>query len=333
MIPDALQFYIATLVVLYAITLIAVLGLNLQYGVTGILNFGYAIPIGLGGYVAALLSLGPPEGTFQTYLFGLGLPFPIPWLAAAAAGAIISLVLGALVTGRLRGDYQAIVLLAVSVIATRFIQNQKELVNGGAGLANIPQPMRDLVDSPLSYQWTFAALAVLLAVGTYVVMERISKGPIGRALRAVRDNPAAAAAIGKDTVRLQLLVMAVGGAAAGLAGAMTAQYLTGWNPDSWLMLLTFTYFTGLILGGAGNSLGVALGIALIPIGFREATRFLPTIGYVGLIEALQWVAIGLLALLVLYLKPNGILPERPVRYSRQGRVSSNLLARFRGSSS
>ena len=126
---------------------------------------------------------------------------------------------------------------------------------------------------------------------------------------------------------------AVGGAAAGLAGAMTAQYLTGWNPDSWLMLLTFTYFTGLILGGAGNSLGVALGIALIPIGFREATRFLPTIGYVGLIEALQWVAIGLLALLVLYLKPNGILPERPVRYSRQGRVSSNLLARFRGSSS
>ncbi len=81
MITDALQFYIATLVVLYAITLIAVLGLNLQYGVTGILNFGYAVPIGLGGYVAALLSLGPPEGTFQTYLFGLGLPFPIPWLA------------------------------------------------------------------------------------------------------------------------------------------------------------------------------------------------------------------------------------------------------------
>jgi branched-chain amino acid transport system permease protein len=130
-----------------------------------------------------------------------------------------------------------------------------------------------------------------------------------------------AAALGKDVARLQLLVMAIGGAAGGLSGAMTAQYLTGWNPESWLILVTFTYFTGIILGGAGNALGVAAGIALIPIGLREATRFLPAIGYPGLIEALQWVVIGLLALAVLWLRPAGIVPERVVTYAATGRAA------------
>lgn len=319
---EELQFYVATLVVLYAITLIAVLGLNLEYGVTGILNFGHAISIGIGGYTAALLTLGPPEGSFQTYLFGLELPFPIPWIAGAATGSLVALALGVLIVGRLRGDYQAIVLLAASIIATRLVQNQKGIFNGGAGLANVPQPFRDVVSSPLSYQWLFAAVAVTLALLTFLVMHRLSAGPIGRALRAVRDEPAAAAALGKNTRHLQMVVMAIGGAAGGLAGAMSAQYFTGWNPDSWLVLLTFTYFTGLILGGAGNTLGVALGIALVPIGFREATRFLPTIGYVGFIEAIQWVVIGVLTLLVLYLKPDGLLPERSVRYSLEGRVGN-----------
>ncbi|MEX0629608.1 MAG: branched-chain amino acid ABC transporter permease [Chloroflexota bacterium] len=329
MIPEAWQFYIATLIVLYAVTLIAAFGLNLQYGVTGILNFGYAVPIGVGGYTAALLTLGPPQGRFQTYWFGLELPFPLPWLAAAAMGALVSLALGFIVAGRLRGDYQAIVLLAVSVIATRLVQVQKEIVNGGAGLANVPQPLRDFVDSSIAYQWLYVGLAVAVAGGTWFVVHRISRAPLGRALRAVRDSPEVAAALGKDVARLQLLVMAIGGAAGGLSGAMTAQYLTGWNPESWLLLVTFTYFTGIILGGAGNALGVAVGIALIPIGFREATRFLPAIGYPGLIEALQWVVIGLLALLVLWLRPAGIVPERVVAYEPTGRARWHIGRRGR----
>jgi branched-chain amino acid transport system permease protein len=321
MIPDAWQFYLATLITLYCIALIAALGLDLQFGTTGILNFGYAISIGVGGYVTALLTLGPPEGTFQTYAFGLGLPFPVPWFAAAAAGAFVSWALGALVLGRLRGDYQAIVLLAISIIATEVVENQRWLVNGGAGLANIPQPLRDLTPDALSHGWLYAALAIGLAAGAVIISRRIVRSPLGRSLRAIRDDPAVAAALGKDVRGSQLRVMLVGGAAAGLSGAMTAQFLTGWNPESWLLLITFTYFTGIILGGSGNPFGVALGVALIPIGFREATRFLPPIGYPGLVPALQWVVIGLLALAVLWLRPNGILPERTVRFHRTGRVS------------
>lgn len=332
MIPDAWQFYIATLITLYCIALIAALGLDLQYGTTGILNFAYAVSIGIGGYVAAMLTLGPPEGAFQTYLGGAELPFPLPWLAAAAAGALVAWAFGLLVLGRLQGDYQAIALLAMSVIATRVVESQKWIVNGAAGLANVPQPLRDLADGALAYGWLYAGLAVVLAGLMFVLSRRIVSSPMGRSLRALRDDPSVAAALGKDVRRLQLKAMLLGGAAGGLSGAMTAQFLTGWNPDSWLLLVTFTYFTGIILGGAGNPLGVALGIALVPIGFREATRFLPPIGHPGLMPALQWVVIGLLALAVLWFRPKGLLPERAVPFGRDGRLGRGSLAARRSAS-
>ena len=82
MISEPVQFYITTILVLYGVALISALGLNLQFGVTGILNFGYAVVLGAGGYTAASNSLGPARSTFQQYFFGAKLPFPIPLIAA-----------------------------------------------------------------------------------------------------------------------------------------------------------------------------------------------------------------------------------------------------------
>jgi len=97
-----------------------------------------------------------------------------------------------------------------------------------------------------------------------------------------------------------------------------ASYITGWSPQSWLMLSAFVLFTGIILGGSGNVWGVVFGIALIPIGFREVTRLLPEIGYPGLVEALSLAAIGLLALAVIWLRPRGVLPEKPTLFEYGG---------------
>jgi branched-chain amino acid transport system permease protein len=121
-----------------------------------------------------------------------------------------------------------------------------------------------------------------------------------------------------------MYAMVIGGAIGGIGGALSAEYLTGWSTTNWITLVTFTYFTGIILGGAGNNLGVAFGIALIPVGFREITRLLPPIGYPGLIEALQWVAIGILTLLVLYIRPSGIIPEKFIRFDRKGRADAPI---------
>ena len=227
---------------------------------------------------------------------------------------------------RVRGDYQALVLLVVSSIATRFVENQKGLLNGGAGLANIPRPLVDWFGSAnLTYHWFFVGITAILVILVYFTVQRVSASPFGRILRAVRDNPEAASALGKDPVRYRMYAMVVGGAIGGIGGALSAQYLTGWSTTNWIYLVTFTYFTGIILGGAGNNLGVAFGIALIPVGFREITRLLPPIGYPGMIEALQWVAIGVLTLFVLYIRPNGVIPEQFIRFDRKGRSDSSFI--------
>lgn len=326
MISEPVQFYITTILVLYGTALISAFGLNLQFGVTGILNFGYAVVLGAGGYTAALLSLGPAESTFQQYFFGAKLPFPFPLIAACLVGAAISLLLGMLSLRRVRGDYQALVLLVVSTIATRFVENQKGLLNGGAGLANIPRPLVDWFGSAsLTYHWFFVGITAILVILAYFTVQRVSASPFGRILRAVRDNPEAASALGKDPVRYRMYAMVIGGAIGGIGGALSAQYLTGWSTTNWIYLVTFTYFTGIILGGAGNNLGVAFGIALIPVGFREITRLLPPIGYPGMIEALQWVAIGALTLFVLYIRPNGVIPEKFIQFNRKGRSDSPFI--------
>jgi len=226
---------------------------------------------------------------------------------------------------RLRGDYQAIVLLVISVIATRIVQNQKGLFNGGRGLGLIPQPFRSLVESPLDYQRMYVLLTAAIALVVLLGVRRVTRSPMGRLLRAVRDNPDAADALGKDPFRARQWSMTIGGGLGGLSGAMLASYITGWSPQSWLMLATFVLFTGVILGGAGNVWGVVFGIALVPIGFRELTRYLPEIGYPGLIEALSLAAIGVLALAVLWLRPSGVLPETAVHFDRDlGRVRRKI---------
>jgi branched-chain amino acid transport system permease protein len=88
------------------------------------------------------------------------------------------------------------------------------------------------------------------------------------------------------------------------------EFISAWSPGGWLYQETFVYFTALIVGGTANNAGAALGALLVPVAFLEATRFLPQFGPPGLIDALQWIAVGLLTLVFLWFRPRGLLPER-----------------------
>jgi branched-chain amino acid transport system permease protein len=84
---------------------------------------------------------------------------------------------------------------------------------------------------------------------------------------------------------------------------------------------TFWFFTAIVIGGTGNMLGGAIGVALVPIVFQEATRFFPNIGYPGLSAALQWVVIGVLILVFLWFRPQGLVPERRRTFHKEKRFS------------
>jgi branched-chain amino acid transport system permease protein len=308
----AWQFYIATVLIYLAVDVTACLGLNLQYGYTGILNFAYIAFVAIGGYTYAVLTLGPqPRGSFQRYFFGASLPFPLPILAGAAAGGLLSAVLGAIALRRLRSDYQAMVFLVVSLVATSVVTNAVGLFNGAAGLSVIPKPLGSALNlSLLDYQWFYVVLTAAFAGLTYLVVHRITGSPLGRSLRAVRDAEHAAAALGKNVAGLRMTSFIVGGVIAGLSGALLVGSITAWSPSAWLYQETFVFFTALIVGGTANNAGAILGAILVPVVFLEAVRFLPQFGPPGLTEALQWVAIGTISLIFLWFWPRGVLPER-----------------------
>jgi len=320
-VTSGLVYYLSGLAILLGINLIAIWGLDLQFGLAGINNFAYIVFQAAGGYAAALFALKPAKayGGFETYLGGFNLPFPLPLIGAAAVGGLLAVPVGLIAIRRLRADYQAMAMLVLSLIATGLAEAQTGLVNGPTGLALIPQPLVGIVHvTPLGYNWIFLGLTAGCCALAWWVAHGISRSPFGRLLRAVRDSESAVAALGRNPDALRMKVLIAGGALAGPSGGLLVEYVTAWGPSSWLYPETFLFFTALIVGGKGNLAGGALGALLVPIGIVEASRHLPAFGYPGMIDSLDWVVIGACLLVFLWFRPNGLLPERK-RVFRAGR--------------
>ena len=316
-------YYAATLLVYAGVDIIACLALNLQFGISGIVNFSFIVFQAIGAYTAAVLSMPPDTayGGYQVYVGGFSLPFPIPWIGAAIAGGLLAVPVGLVVLRKLRSDYQAISLLVLSVIANSVITNVRPFLNGAAGIAQVSGPFSDQID-PLTqtYQLMYVGLTAVSVVIVLIVASRIVNSPYGRTLRAMREHELAATAVGKNPVRLKMTVFIVGGVIAGLSGGILVGYTTVWAPSVWLYPETIILFAAVIVGGRGNNVGAMLGALLVPVGFEEATRYIPsTIGNLvlppNLIPALQWVAIGLLIIGFLWFRPEGVRPEARRRFA------------------
>ncbi|HEY6359417.1 MAG TPA: branched-chain amino acid ABC transporter permease, partial [Vicinamibacterales bacterium] len=204
---SAAQYYISTLLVYLGVDILSVWSLNLQYGLTGIYNFSWIMFQAIGAYTAGVLTLGPSSGNggFQHYVLGTTIPFPVPLLIAGAVAGLFSIPVGYVALRRLRADYQAMVMLVISVIATLVVENVAGLFNGTAGISLIPQPLASTLNtSALAYQWFYVLITAVVCVIVYVFVHRVTSSPLGRALRAVRDNEAAAEALGKHVTQLRM---------------------------------------------------------------------------------------------------------------------------------
>jgi branched-chain amino acid transport system permease protein len=309
------SYYIVNLLVYAAVDATACLGLSQQFGVGGVTNFGFIIFQAAGGYAAAILSLSSQSanGGFQTYIGGWHLPFPLPWIGAAVVGGVIALPFTFLVGRRLRGDFAAVGLLVTAVLLNLLVTNYRPLFNGDAGLSLIPQPLQGEFDPQSSgYGWTLAVGAIAVCAVVYLLVRRITESPYGRSLRAMRDNDTVADSLGKNLLSLRTAMLVTGGAIAGLSGGILVSYITTWSPAAWGYAETVVLFAAVIIGGTGNHLGAIIGAVLVPVGFEEITRYIPTSNNLppNLIPSLEWVAIGLLIVLFLWFRPQGILPER-----------------------
>jgi ABC-type branched-subunit amino acid transport system permease subunit len=312
-----MSYYLSTVVVYLGVDVLAAWALNIQFGWAGVPNFAFIIFQAIGAYAAAVVSLGPDSGanSFQRYIIGASLPFPLPLLVAGAAGGLLALVVGVIATLRLRRDYQAAVFLLIALIATQVISGDVGLFNGANGLAAVPQPLAGPLSSLSlgSYQWVYAGFTTAVTIAVLLVIRRIGRSGWQRALRATRDDEAAAGALGLNVAAMRLQVFVVGGVIAGLSGGLLVGFITAWSPGGWGYAETFAILTGIILGGVNNNWGVLLGTFLVQILFIEVPSFLPEFGYPGLIDKLEWIVIGFMWLAVLLLRPGGIIPERRYR--------------------
>jgi branched-chain amino acid transport system ATP-binding protein/branched-chain amino acid transport system permease protein len=307
-------YYITNILVYAGVDAIACLGLSQQFGIGGVTNFGFIIFQAAGAYTAGVLSLpsASANGGFQNYVLGWNLPFPLPWIGAAIVGGLLAIPFAAIVGRRLRGDFAAVGLLVTAVMFNLLVNNYVPLFNGAAGLSLVPSPLQSHFNpQSASYQWFYGAAAILLALGTYWFCQRITNSPFGRTQRATRDNDLVADSLGKNLRSLRTSSLVIGGAIAGLSGAILVGFINLWDPQAWGYAETVVLFAAVIIGGLGNHRGAMLGAVLVPVAFEEATRYIPPVsGNPNLIPALQWVVIGCLILLFLWFRPQGILPER-----------------------
>ena len=283
---------------------IAVLGLNLQWGQTGLFNVGVAAFVAIGAYTSALLTTPVSPGHFGGY----ELPILAGWLGAMVVAGGVSVLVG-LATLRLRSDYLAITTFGVAVTVGLITQNAERLTGGSFGMSFIPRPFADLAPRPLAFGLANLALVALVVWLVYWALENLVNSPWGRVLRAIREDERAAASLGKDPARYRLQAFAIGGALMGLSGAVHAHFIGFIAPDNYQASLTFQVWTMLIVGGAGSNRGALAG-ALLVWALWSVTGFATGVVFPAdeqaRAAALRIVAIGVLLAAVIVLRPRGL---------------------------
>ncbi|MDQ2803806.1 MAG: branched-chain amino acid ABC transporter permease [Pseudomonadota bacterium] len=318
----AWQYYLITVLVYFGVNLIAAWALNLQFGYGGVLNFAFVMFQALGAYVAAVLSLGPAaaSGGYQRYVLGASLPWPLPLLFGCLAGAALAAVVGWFSLKPARRDFQAVVMLVISLIAYQVVGSQASLFNGAAGVAGVPKPLLGN-GSLLGWGWLYVGVVGAFCAAVYACIHNVTGSPWGRRLRAMRDNPAASRALGTNVGRESLKAYVLGGGLAALSGGLLVEFIGAWSPGSWSTGETFVYFVALVVGGLGNNFGALVGTALVLGVFTEGVRFLPNFSLGSDGEAIQALAISVLILVVLWLRPVGLVPERRRRLAARAHQS------------
>ncbi|MHB1987983.1 MAG: branched-chain amino acid ABC transporter permease [Acidimicrobiales bacterium] len=317
-----MDYYISTLAIYLVFYALGSWTLNLQFGMGGIINFGAIIFEAVGAYAAAVTSIGHSGFALgETYFWGVHLSFPLPLLAGGIAGGLLALVVGPATMRKMRKDYQAAGTLVIAIIANQVVSEDPGLLNGSNGLANVTKPLGQYFGVS-TYQWVYLLWAVLIGMVCYFGLQRLSRSPFGRTLRAVRDDEEAAAALGKNAWGIRMMVFVFGGVIFGLVGALTVEFLTAWSPAAWGYAETFDLLVAIFLGGLANQLGGFIGAFLVGVVLLQLTAFLPAIGYPGLIDSLVWVVIGLVWMGVLWFRPRGLVPADPaLRLAENGSMS------------
>jgi branched-chain amino acid transport system permease protein len=300
--------------------IVLALGLNVVVGFAGLLDLGYAAFFAIGAYtVAFLTSSDSPFGFVDTNPVN----FWLAMIIAAVVAALFGVLLGA-PTLRLRGDYLAIVTLGFGEIVPLVIRNTPDATKGVQGMKPIGFPELPFLKWGISTEpWYFLVLAILLF--SVFLTGRLRSSRIGRAWMAIREDEVAAASMGINPVTTKLFAFSLGASFSGFAGSIWASYLQVISPEQFDFSVSIFVLLMIVLGGMGNIPGVIVG-GLILGGFDRVlfdviSGSLRTVGQTFEVEFLRSADVsnlrtfffGAALVLLMILRPEGILPSRRVK--------------------
>lgn len=299
---------------------LAAIGINIQFGYTGLLNFGQGVFLAVAGYGLA------------TMVATVGAPFWIGIVVGLAATVVMALLLG-IPTLRLRADYLAIVTIAASEIVRLLLRSVafKDTFGGSDGLQAFseafyslnPFPVRDDAYGfgPFQFDerrlWALTVGWTLVAIMTLVVY-LLMRSPWGRVLKAIREDEEAVRSLGKNVYWFKMQSLVLGALAGALGGFIYALGRAAISPDTFSTNLTFLAYTILILGGAARVFGPILGtfIFWFIIQFSDnALTEAVTNGHLTFLTAsevaqVRFVLVGIALMLLMIYRPQGILGDR-----------------------
>jgi len=287
--------YIAHYLVMVGVYGILAISLNLLVGYSGIFSMAHAAVYGIGAYASALVALK------------LGMGFWGGLVVAGATGALASALI-AIPSLRVAGDYYIVASFGLQTVIVTVFSEWTSLTNGHAGLPGIPRPnlFGWQIDTPFEY----VALAFVLTALTYAVCRRITRSAFGRVLQAIRDDEIAAQAMGRNVVRVKIVVAIVSSALGALGGSLYAHYITYINPSSFQLHESIFIMSLVILGGSERLAGPLVG-AFILLAVPEALKFLAIPDSIA--APMRQIFYGSLLVAFMFLRPEGILGREKIK--------------------
>lgn len=289
-----LEFFLGVAIVAALYGILAV-SLNLQAGVTGLLNFGLVAFFGIGAYATGIGSIH-------------GLPWPASIVLGMALASVAGVAVGYL--GRtLAAEYWAIATLALAELVRLIALNSDGFTRGANGIPSVKPFFSGLSSTGSDVAWLVLSLIVLAVCA--LLARQTTATQFGRVLRMVREQENLAAALSHDVVNAKVRVLAISAPMAALAGSLYTHYISFIGPQQLAPFATFIVWTMVVVGGLGSVAGVIAGAFIVQL-LYEVTRFIDDVTGVSPATAggLRILVVGAALLGFLFFRPSGVVPER-----------------------
>ena len=279
--------YIQRVLTMVALDSIVVLSVNMIVGFCGLLDFGRAAFVGLGGYFSAIM------------MMRLHVPYILAFIGAGLFCALIGAVLGSLCRNS-SFDYLTLITIGFSEICRLVFLNWVPVTNGALGITKVPSP--NFFGFKVSGNLKYYYFAIILLIICYILVRRIINSKLGRSFEAIRDNDIAASYAGINVPNYKVLCFSVASFFTGIAGSALVHYGQYASPYNYTIDESLIFLQMAILGGLGSLPGCIIGAAILVIAPEMSRTF----------YEYRLMIIGLMMVIMMIWAPNGLLGKNGI---------------------